>query len=100
MPPSRTPCGVPMYLANQGARRLPVDAQLDDGARRHVLEEPAELTRVQRQGLGVARVPVDDAGDLAAPAERSRGALSGARPRARAQGCSSHTEVSLRCGLE
>jgi hypothetical protein len=66
-------------VADEGARRGPVDRQLDD--RRiggDVAEEAAEFTRVDGERLRSARVAVDDGGDATVAAQRAGDTLADA----------------------
>ena len=59
-------------------RRAAVDGHVEDrGARADPEQRLVERGLVDRDGLGLAAVPVDDARDLAVPPERAGRALAG-----------------------
>jgi len=69
---------VTLHLADERVARLPVDSERDHRALvRVLLEEERERVVIQREGLGLPRVPVDDRGDLPGSAKLARDALAG-----------------------
>src|SRR6266571_5157332 len=79
------PDGVPLDLADQRFhRRLALHRQLDDGARRLDAGEGfLERFGLELERLGIASVPVDHRGDLAAEAGLAGATLAGRLPGAR-----------------
>src|SRR5581483_10745588 len=88
---------MPLNFTDQRPRSLPADRELDHRVLgRDMLEQLLEIARIDRERLGLSRMPVNDAGNLSRRPELSRDALSRTRTLRRRQLCCRHLTKSPR----